>query len=83
MFSKDRVQFDRPDLALLTQSYTVVDLHFHTHYSDGLNSVAKIAQRARKLNIGIAITDHNEIRGALEIDQLSDPFASFTQVKDL
>ena len=64
----DRVQFERPDLVKLNQRNTVVDLHFHSHHSDGLNSVAKIAARARKLGIGIAITDHNEIRGALEMD---------------
>ena len=75
MFINDRVLFDRPDLDLLTQTHTVVDLHFHSHYSDGLNSVTKIAQRARKLNIGIAITDHNEIRGALEMDRHEDIFS--------
>lgn len=75
MFPNDRVLFDRPDLALLTQTHAVVDLHFHSNYSDGLNSVAKIAQRARKLNIGIAITDHNEIRGALEMDRHEDIFS--------
>ncbi len=75
MFSNDRVLFDRPDLTVLTQSHTVVDLHFHTHYSDGLNSVSKIAQRAKKLNIGIAITDHNDIRGALEMDRHEDIFS--------
>ncbi len=75
MYSNDRVLFDRPDLAQLTQTHTVVDLHFHSHYSDGLNAVNKIAQRARRLGIGIAITDHNEIRGALEIDQHEDIFS--------
>lgn len=75
MYSNDRVLFDRPDLAKLTQTHTVVDLHFHSHYSDGLNAVTKIAQRARRLGIGIAITDHNEIRGALEMDQHEDIFS--------
>ena len=72
MSSNDRVVFDRPDLDRLNRQFTVVDLHFHSHYSDGLNAVAKIARRARKLGIGIAITDHNEIRGALEIDRYQD-----------
>ena len=75
MHLNDRVLFDRPDLAQLTQTHTVVDLHFHSHYSDGLNGVAKIAERARKLGIGIAITDHNEIRGALEMEQYGDIFS--------
>ena len=75
MFSNDPVLFDRPDLARLNQTHTVVDLHFHTHYSDGLNGVEKIADRARRLGIGVAITDHNEIRGALEMDRHDDIFS--------
>jgi len=63
-----KILFERPDLAELTQHYTVVDSHFHSHYSDGYNSVQAIVKRARELNIGIAITDHNDIRGAVELD---------------
>jgi predicted metal-dependent phosphoesterase TrpH len=72
MSSFDRVLFERPDLSKLTKQHTVVDLHFHSHHSDGLNTIPKIAEKARKLGIGIAITDHNEIRGALEIDSYDD-----------
>jgi len=64
-----KIRFERPNLAELSQHYTVVDPHFHTHYSDGYNSVAAIVKRARELNIGIAITDHNDIRGAVELDR--------------
>ena len=64
-----RILFERPDLAELTRQYTVVDPPFHTYYSDGFNSVAAIVKRARELNIGIAITDHNDIRGAVELDR--------------
>ena len=72
MHANDRVQFAKPDLIQLNENHTVVDLHFHSTYSDGLNGIPKIAARARKLGIGIAITDHNEIRGALEIDAYDD-----------
>lgn len=72
MLSSDRVQFQKPDLNMLSQNHTVVDLHFHSTYSDGLNRIDKIANRARVLGIGIAITDHNDIRGALEMDQYND-----------
>jgi predicted metal-dependent phosphoesterase TrpH len=68
----DRVQFDKPDLRQLNKYHTVVDLHFHSHYSDGLNSIDKITDRVRKLDIGLAITDHNDIRGVLEIDRHED-----------
>jgi len=64
-----KILFERPNLEELTRHYTVVDPHFHTHYSDGYNSVAAIVKRARELNIGIAITDHNDIRGAIELDR--------------
>lgn len=62
-----RVQFEQPDLDKLSSNFTVVDLHFHTNHSDGLNSVSAVAERARSLGIGVAITDHNEIQGAVEI----------------
>lgn len=68
----NRIIFEKPKLDILTKENVVVDMHFHTHYSDGLNSVEKVAEKARKLNIGIAITDHNEIRGAVEIDRYKD-----------
>lgn len=72
MHSIDRVQFQKPDLTDLNSDNTVVDMHFHSVYSDGLNRIDKIANQARQLGIGIAITDHNEIRGALEIEQYDD-----------
>jgi predicted metal-dependent phosphoesterase TrpH len=72
MYSSDLVQFQKPDLNQLNNNNTVVDMHFHSTYSDGLNRIGKIAAQARRLGIGIAITDHNDIRGALEIDAYDD-----------
>jgi predicted metal-dependent phosphoesterase TrpH len=72
MFSNHRVRFERPDIELLSQHNTVVDLHFHSQYSDGRNTVDQIAHRARDLGIGLSITDHNDIRGALELDRYDD-----------
>lgn len=69
MHSNNRVQFQKPDLVALNKENTVVDMHFHSTYSDGLNRIDKIVDKARQLGIGVAITDHNEIQGALEIDQ--------------
>jgi predicted metal-dependent phosphoesterase TrpH len=67
-----KILFERPNLDELTRLYTVVDPHFHSHYSDGYNSVQAIAKRARELNIGLAVTDHNDIRGAVELDDYTD-----------
>ncbi len=67
MIDHHRIQFERPNLANLKEKNTVMDLHFHSHYSDGHNSIETIARKAQELGIGIAVTDHNEIRGAVEI----------------
>jgi predicted metal-dependent phosphoesterase TrpH len=67
-----KIRFERPHLDELTAKFTVVDMHFHSHYSDGLNRISTIADRARDLNIGVAITDHNEIQGAVELDNYKD-----------
>jgi len=75
MIDNNRIQFERPNLAELKKENTVVDLHFHSHYSDGFNTVKAIATKAHDLGIGIAVTDHNEIRGAVEIDTYRDIFS--------
>ena len=68
MIDNHRIQFEKPKIAELKKQNTVVDLHFHSCYSDGHNTVEEIAGKAQELGIGIAITDHNEIRAAVEID---------------
>ncbi len=49
-----------------------VDMHMHSIYSaDGEVPVKDILKRAKKIGLGaIAITDHNEIKGALEARKL-------------
>lgn len=68
MDRSNRILFEKPNLDSLTDRYTVVDMHFHSRYSDGADTVTAIADRARKTGIGIAITDHNDIRGAVELN---------------
>lgn len=70
--SQHRILFKKPDLETLTKHFTVVDMHFHTIHSDGHNSVDEISEYARQLGIGIAITDHNEIKGAVELARHPD-----------
>ncbi|HDR14517.1 MAG TPA: PHP domain-containing protein [Desulfobacteraceae bacterium] len=69
------ISFKKPILSALLDSYTVVDLHFHSRHSDGFNSIDAIAERARKLGIGIAVTDHNTIDGAAELSRHKDIFS--------
>jgi predicted metal-dependent phosphoesterase TrpH len=64
----NRILFEKPDLQNLTRQNTVVDMHFHSLYSDGRNRVDEIVQYAEMLGIGVSITDHNAIQGAVEID---------------
>ena len=72
MENLNRIQFDTPDLPTLNSRFTVVDLHFHSRFSDGADTIEAIAHRARTLGIGIAVTDHNAIAGAVEIDRYDD-----------
>jgi hypothetical protein len=53
MDSLNKIEFEKPDLADLARHHTVADLHFHTHYSDGMNPVKAGAKRPGTLDIGI------------------------------
>jgi predicted metal-dependent phosphoesterase TrpH len=67
MNNLNRIRFEKPNLEMLSKTHTAVDLHFHTRFSDGINKVKTVAKRAMELGIGIAVTDHNEIKGAIAI----------------
>jgi predicted metal-dependent phosphoesterase TrpH len=73
--TSQRIRFERPQLPELTQQFAVVDMHFHSELSDGHDSIEDIAQRAMELGIGIAVTDHNSIHGAVEIDRFKSVFS--------
>jgi predicted metal-dependent phosphoesterase TrpH len=45
----------------------LVDTHVHTRYSDGIAGIPRIERHCRNREFGVAVTDHNEIRGAAEI----------------
>jgi predicted metal-dependent phosphoesterase TrpH len=45
---------------------TAVDMHFHTNHSDSHTTVAAALRRAKRLGVGVAITDHNTISGSEE-----------------
>ena len=68
--------FEKPDiLNLKKKGYCCVDMHFHTRYSDGLSKIRDVYKKCKKLGAGVAITDHNEIKGALKIVKYKDIIA--------
>jgi hypothetical protein len=60
------VSFLRPDPSkLLAEGYHPADMHFHTVHTDGTVSVRSLLKRMKKTGFGCAVTDHNEVSGAL------------------
>jgi predicted metal-dependent phosphoesterase TrpH len=53
------------------KGYTPVDMHIHTHHSDAAIRIPSLLSRAKHLGMGVAITDHNEIRGVMEANDSS------------
>ncbi|HEX5470829.1 MAG TPA: PHP-associated domain-containing protein [Lacipirellulaceae bacterium] len=53
-------------LDLSDRTELLVDTHVHTRYSDGIAGIPRIERHCRNRGIGLAVTDHNEIRGAVE-----------------
>ncbi len=49
------------------QTELLVDTHVHTRYSDGLAGVPRIERFCRDRGLGVAVTDHNEIRGSISM----------------
>jgi hypothetical protein len=60
------VRFARPYPArILAEGFHPADMHFHTTHTDGSVSIPSLLRRIRKNGCGCAVTDHNEISGAL------------------
>ena len=60
--------FAKPNIPKLKkEGYHCVDMHCHSRYSDGWNTIEGTYKKCKKLGMGIAITDHNEVKGALKI----------------
>ncbi len=60
-----RIVYSKPDITLLSKEFFAVDMHVHTEHSDSYTKVASLMKAVGKKGIGVAITDHNEVRGAL------------------
>lgn len=63
----ERVHFTKPLLKQLNaEGYSCVDMHYHTQYSDTYTRIKNILKKCRKNGLGVAITDHNEIKGCID-----------------
>jgi len=63
----DVIRYCTPDIShLISEGYYPVDMHLHTNHSDGMTKISDLLTYAKKRNIGVAITDHNEISGSLD-----------------
>lgn len=61
------VRFEHPDWNSIRGSgLQCADMHFHTNYSDSYTSIKYALKLAKKRNTGVAITDHNIIKGAVQ-----------------
>lgn len=49
------------------QAELLIDTHVHTNYSDGVAGVPRIERFCRDRGMGVAVTDHNEIRGSTSL----------------
>ncbi len=62
----------RPNAAIAAGE-RALDLHLHTHHSlDAFTSTNELLRVAKAQGIGIAVTDHSEIRGAVEALEQAD-----------
>lgn len=69
----NKAVFEKPNIPeLKKQGYFCMDMHCHSRYSDGLTKIKNIYKKCKKLGIGVALTDHNEIKGALKIVKYKD-----------
>ena len=60
------VTFAQPDVPAIRGGGNIpVDMHFHTIHTDGLVKIPALLSKVRALRIGCAVTDHNEISGAV------------------
>jgi predicted metal-dependent phosphoesterase TrpH len=55
------------NVSYLSPAGLLVDTHVHSRYSDGTAGIPRIERHCRDCGMGLAVTDHNEIRGAVHL----------------
>ena len=66
-----KIHYNNPNFKKLNEEgYKVVDMHLHSNNSiDCKTKIKEIVDLAKRKNIGIAVTDHNTIKGCLEVSK--------------
>lgn len=63
----NKVIFRKPKFKKIKEeNFCAIDMHVHSEYSDSRTKVKNLLKKANKKGFGIAIADHNEIRGSLK-----------------
>jgi predicted metal-dependent phosphoesterase TrpH len=71
MLISARARSEIPNITeLKKKGFFPVDMHVHTRFSDSFTRVKKIIKRCELLGIGVGITDHNEIEGAVRASEI-------------
>jgi predicted metal-dependent phosphoesterase TrpH len=64
------VHFEKPAVRTIKDSGALaVDMHFHTNHSDAYTSVRAALALAKLKGVGLSITDHNAVSGAVAAHQ--------------
>lgn len=69
---KNKLILEVPDTKELSKEYMCIDMHTHSRYSDGSATIKKIIEKAKRDSFGVAITDHNTIKGSLMAKKLAN-----------
>ncbi|MFC1722787.1 PHP domain-containing protein [Nanoarchaeota archaeon] len=57
------------------KGHKLVDMHHHSTVSDGAKTPGELAKIFKKRGMGLCLTDHNQISGALYLDRQKDVFS--------
>jgi predicted metal-dependent phosphoesterase TrpH len=67
----NKIIFEKPDAKKLSkEGYMCIDMHLHSRFSDGTAKIPMIMKKAKQNSFGVAVTDHNEIKGSQEAFKL-------------
>lgn len=79
----DSLYLNSEDINNLKKEGLLFDMHFHTNYSDGSVKLKVINKICNKNDIGVAITDHNTIKGILRATKFNFRFIPGIEIRSI